>query len=84
MIRLLAIKAATEPASVEFHTHQVVNTFQTSMAVNVSKKKKRLFSTTSAKYSIGMKAINTKPVSGDSGHEAQSRVPDKTLRPNNL
>ena len=79
--RLLAIKAAIEPTSVEFHIHQVAAAFQVSMARKQSRKKNLLCTTFSARYSNGIKAMNIKKVNGDTGHAAHNKTPDKKLRP---
>jgi len=79
--RLLAIKAAIEPTSVEFHIHQVAAVFQVSMARKHSRKKNLLCTIFSARYSSGIKAINIKKVNGDTGQAAHNKTPDKKLRP---
>lgn len=47
----------------------------------VRRKNRLFFSTTSARCSNGTKATNIKKVNGDTGHAAQSNIPDKKLRP---
>ena len=67
--------AAMDPISVEFHIHQVVNTFQTSVVKNVYQKKDIFFDVLSATISNGTHAMNITKVSGETGQAANSKLP---------
>ena len=75
--------AATLPTSVEFHIHQVVKAFQTSIAIKEYRKNLFLLVTTDAIKSSGIKPAKIKKVSGDTGQAADNNKPDKMLKPAN-
>ena len=82
MSKLLATIAATAPMSVEFHIHQVVDTFQMSMPIKTYPKNVPDFLTSSDKIINGTKAMQISKVNCAIGQEAISSIPVKMDNPN--
>jgi hypothetical protein len=77
---VFTIIAAIEPTSVEFHIHHVASVFQVIRARDKRRKNNLFRPTLSARYSSGINAMKIKNVSGDTGHEAHNKIPDKRLK----
>ena len=72
--------AATLPISVEFQIHHVVLAFQMSMAIKLYQKNFVFFSMIAAINKSGTNPKKMRNVKGDTGHAANSSIPEKTLK----
>jgi len=78
--RLFARNAPIAPGNVELIIHQVVDTFQNSMAKYIHRKKFLLLMPCISIQSNGMKAIKIRKVSGEMGQAAKSNMPERRER----
>ena len=78
--KLFARNAPMAPGSVELMIHQVVDTFQMSMAKYTQRKKFRLLMPCSSIHKSGMKAMKMRKVSGETGQAAKSKIPESDER----
>ena len=78
--RLFARNAPIAPGNVELMIHQVVETFQKSMAKYIHRKKFLLLMPCISIQNNGMKAKKIKKVSGEIGQAANSNMPESKER----